>query len=343
MKAILDIFRRLLSFILYLILFVLLLISPLLISISELVTNRETIPMWLEKSGIYNQASSLATQKIKESIKEEGISLKNISVKDIEKKIKSAITPSYVKTNIYAIATGVYNWLEGKEDSIDIQTQGLNLSKTLSSVLPKNILENSGISRFIDLVKPCTKAQNEKYVLQGGFTSVNDLCLPENLSIINVEDGQDNGINNKVISLDNIFQIPPIDKEFSNDILLGFKVASFLPTILIGLIISLSILYLLLEPSSVFKYYSLGITAFILGVINLILFKSSILLNQLLMVLDKTVFKNIPPEFKLIDIKEVINYIYNDIAVIASKYAIFIVIFGIIVILIPSLLRLIKK
>lgn len=338
MKAIIEIIRRLFSFIIFILLFLILTLTPTLLSISTLLTNRETLPRWIETSGIYQEASDLAFQKIKDEFKKEGINIKEVPIKDFEKSIKKAISPELVKTNVLAIINGTYDWLEGKTPNLEITTKGLDLQKIIKDTLPKNIVNELDFVKQLNLLKPCTEAQAIKYEKLGGFKSLEEICVPPTLNLINVVDDSynkiDTDLEKKLVKLDNVFGIPPIDAKTSDTVFFYYKTLVYMPIILLCSVILLSVLYLLLEPSKQFKFYALGALLTIIGGISLFIFNSKWILLQINTIFEKTLFKEIGTEIDIQIIKNLQNTIITDVFKIASNYGIYILVGGIILVVV---------
>ena len=339
MKAILTAFRWIFSFFLGLFIIILLLITPIILSVSTLLTQRQYISRWINDSGIYNESSKLAITQLKEKLSEQGLSIKEI--KTLEPSLNKSITPTLMRNISESAIHGVYNWLEGKTKSIEINTERFDLSLLLKDILPSKIIDNPDFNRLFSNLKPCSVSQENKLKQNGGFTSIEELCIPSDLSLINVE-GNSNP-NAKVINIDNIFQIPEISQENAKLILTVYNTLKYSTYIVSGFILLILALWLIVTPTKLFKLYSLSFILIITCGLSMFFWKSSQLLSKFpaLIISALPQFNNnnlIPNEL----IENLFSIVLNDLSRNAFNISLYLLLLGAFILLISIILHILK-
>lgn len=268
MKTFLKIVGVLFGLIILLIYSILLAATPALISASLLITNRENPKKWITQSDLYTSVSSTMQKTISKELSKEGVNTKQL--KSMNSLLEKIITPQYLEKNTTAFIDSVYDWAQGKSDNINIDSEELNLKEILRESVPKEDLE---AVKLLENLKPCTEQQALQYEKTGGFDSIEEMCLPPQIDLIEiVDDNYDQEvIQSPTDSIGKLIDTTKIDEKTLSNIRLGFWAASNLHYILPGVLLLLLTIFLLILPSGSFKYYFVAIITVLLGTTNFVI------------------------------------------------------------------------
>jgi hypothetical protein len=252
MKSALNTVRWLLSIIFGVLLCAIVFVTPLVLSMTTLISNRETLKRWVDRSGIYEEADTLVMdflrQQAEKSIEGEISPSENpFSEHDIEKTVKEVLTPEFSRKVVEATVDGAYDYLEGKSGKIEIMMEKKEAENAFLKVLfVVSGLEFDSTDQIRDL-PVCTDKQEEN--LDKGFENIEDACLPQELDLDSIfentfpasADGSDSfDIAQGSISTTEIEQHFPARTVFQ-----AIKLA---PYFIISFVVLLSILVVVLVP-----------------------------------------------------------------------------------------------
>ncbi len=331
MKAIWNVIRWVLGIIVLVIFVTLLTITPLLLSVTTLVTNRETLSTWLSNSGMYSQVSDLAVDRVVDELKKNGLPSKD--VKKYEPKIKKALSEDFVEQTVTTVISGVYDFFEGKTESIEIKPQNIDLDLVAKDLIPKEFLKDKQFASLLNSLKPCSASQLQQYEKDGGFKSVEDFCIPPSLNLIKVDDGSGDSLKAPTaITTDNIFQIPDIPQESAFIAKTVFSSFQYAELILFSTLFILLVLFLLITPTRFVKVYAIGAIIFLASLVQLVIWKSAQVLSYASEFLIQNIDLTDVPLNRAV-ISDTVTVILGDLAKYAAQYSLWIFIFSILMLI----------
>jgi hypothetical protein len=191
MKSALNAVRWLISIILSLFLFMIVLVAPFIFSITSLVSNKENLKVLVRDSGIYDNVDTIVLEVLKaqtEQQEENGITQSqeeefNQRKEQTEQLIKDVVTPEFSRELIENTLDGVYDYLEGKTEKIVVKMDQEQVEDSFLKVL----FSFSGLQfESADQIRElptCTDKQEKELEQSGGFESIEDACLPQDLNL----------------------------------------------------------------------------------------------------------------------------------------------------------------
>lgn len=324
MNTISNILRSIFSIIIVIVFLTILTLTPIVLSVTSLLTQRQHILSWVSGSGVYQEVANGAVEKVKENLKKSGLDAK--SIKELTPKLEKTINASFVQKMADNIIHGTYDWLEGKNDSIKVETSSLDLQTVLKDFIPKDQLKNQDFMQLLNSLKACTNEEALKYEKLGGFPDPKDFCIPPSLNLIKITDkSYEENIKYNSVTSSNIFQIPEISQSNSTLIKTSFEILKNSPYIIGALLILLLILYVIITPTRFFKMYAISFLIFINVMISIFVWKSTQILSKVPQIILGTVdFKDI--DISRVTIEKLISLILNDISSNAVIYSLWILI-----------------
>lgn len=282
------------------------------------------------QSELPNYIRSSLIEGVLENFKDS--SLKKAEIAVIEKSLENSITKQYVIDNILIFSNSIFDWIEGKSESISFETSKLNLTEKIASIIPKKYKSND-MQDLIQYMKPCTKEQEIKLQDSIEKGKVDQLCLPSSLRIYSDTDN---------IDLATQLNIPKFTNQDAMLIKGIFIAVKNLEVIVISLIIILSMIFVFLPPNQKAKAYILSIYSILMGSLLFIVLKYIPIFEY---------FKNISyqrnpllqTEPASIAIMDVISSIISSIRVSGSNYSLYLVGFGLLILLAIYLFKFIQS
>jgi hypothetical protein len=187
MKSAINAVRWLFSIIFGIVLSALVFVTPLATAISSALSNRETLKVWVNESGIYEHSDELAIEFIKQQAQSSSennqmdAAEKILAERNLEKILTGVLTPDFSRELIEGTIDGTYDYLEGKTEGIVIHADKEKVEDVFFQILlASSNLEFDSLDELKDL-PTCTPAQEEN--LDKGFESLEDACLPKDLVI----------------------------------------------------------------------------------------------------------------------------------------------------------------
>lgn len=341
MKVILKILGAIFGFIFFIAFSLVLSLSPVVLSLGILVTNRETPIRWLDTIDAYEEITKIVKDSVSEGLSKEITDPSELGDNFMMKAISDSITPKFVEDNMIAIVNGVYDFLEGKTETLKLETQNLDISGTIVKFVPK---EETELIQLMKNIKPCTPTQAFMYEEKGGFSSIEDICLPPNFDIVKVvDDSYNKEIENKDVGeFITFFKPQELDQKTLDYIKLGFTLLKYSPYILTGVLVILLTLYFLVFPGKYFKGYVAGLLMMFVGIVYFIAATVTFLRDILFSITDP-VFQSteIPIDVEFIEL--FINTVLDDVFGIIRIVGGIIAIVGIIVVLGTIIIQAVKN
>lgn len=187
MKGCLNFIRWTLSVILSFVLMITLSLTPLLVATSIIITNRENPKQWVADSGIYENAAEVLVDAF--PTPESTDTIENPLDLDIPSLTDDLVTPEFAQETIEAAIDGVYDFLEGK-------TESLTFSLGLDSFQEKygDFIGEMASSQFgeeigdLNSLPACTEEQAAQ-LDAGNFEAIAEPCLPPNIDLDSIFKG----------------------------------------------------------------------------------------------------------------------------------------------------------
>ena len=104
---------------------------------SATIRNKETVKSWFDKSDFYTQVPNVVIASIENNTISSSNGTDGLPISDsaIQKIIKDALNPGFLKTNVDAALDSIYAWLDNDQSDLSLKLDLTTLKNTISSGL----------------------------------------------------------------------------------------------------------------------------------------------------------------------------------------------------------------
>jgi hypothetical protein len=283
MKSALNAVRWMFSILLSFILFAIVLVTPLLFSITSLVSNRENLKVLVSDSGLYENVDTIVLEILKAQMEQqESNGLSEAEEQEflqrkeqVEGIVNDVLTPEFSRELVENSLDGVYDYLEEKTDKIVIKMDQQEVEDSFIKILFSfSGLEFESTDQIREL-PTCTDRQEEELEETGGFESIEDACLPQDLDLDKLfeESSVQFGTTTDGGDSFDITQggIDTTELERNFPVREVYQTLRILPFIMIFVVLVLSALIVVMVPGWRTGLMFTGIVGLIPGILSLIL------------------------------------------------------------------------